>query len=248
MLFKSKGKIDKSVILLLHGGGLSDWSLENVANLFIDDYYVITTIIDGHGDDACNEFISIEDCANKIIEYIKTNFGSSIHAICGLSIGAQIICEILAKEKDIVKYAVIESALVYPIKMATALTVPTYHLAYGLIKRKWFAKLQAETLCVPDNLFEIYYNDSLKITKQNLINITKSNGNYNLKPSIVDTSAKVLVIVGEKEIKVMKKSAKLIHQTINDSSLLIVPKLKHGEFSLTNYIEYLKVVKGLFAQ
>ena len=47
-----------------------------------------------------------------------------------------------------------------------ALTVPAYQLVYGLIKRRWFSKLQAKTLCVPDSLFETYYHDSLKMTKK----------------------------------------------------------------------------------
>ncbi len=246
MIFKNIGDISKPVILLLHGGGLSDWSLENIAKQFESDYHVVTTIIDGHGENGCNEFISIENSADKIIEYIKTNLGGSIYAICGLSIGAQIICEVLAKEKSITKYAVIESALVYPMKIATALTVPTYHLTYGLIKKRWFAKLQAKTLCVPDNIFETYYNDSLKITKQSLINITKSNGSYTLKSSITNSTAKVLVIVGENEINIMKKSAKLIHQTLKSSTLFVAPKLKHGEYSLVHSSEYVTSIKRLF--
>ena len=245
MILKCKGNINKPVIILLHGGGLSDWSLDGLVKQFEEDYYVVTTVIDGHGEDGANEFISIEDSANKVIKYIKENFNSSVYAICGLSIGAQIVCEILAKEKSITKYAVIESALVYPLKMATALTVPTYELAYGLIKKRWFSKMQAKTLCVPEQLFETYYNDSLKITKQSLINITKSNGSYVLKKSVEDTTAKVLIIVGEKEIGIMKKSAKLIHKTLKGSTLFIAPKLKHGEFSLVHYTKYKDVFNKL---
>ena len=80
------------------------------------------------------------------------------------------------------------------------MTVPTYKLFYGLVKRRWFSKLQAKTLCVPTDMFEQYYQDSLKISKQSLINITLSNGSYNLKNSIVNTKSKVLIIVGENEI------------------------------------------------
>ncbi len=246
MLFKTKGDKTKPVILLLHGGGLSDWSLENTVNLLVPEYYVISAIIDGHGEDSGNEFISIEDSANKTIQYIKDNFNGSVFAICGLSIGAQIVCEMLAKEKQITKHAIIESALVYPIKFATMLTVPTYHLTYGLIKKRWFSKMQAKTLCVPDNLFETYYSDSLKMTKQSLINITKSNGSYSLKDNITNADAKVLVIVGEKEIGIMKKSAKLIHDTIKNSKLYIASKLKHGEFSLVYYCEYVNMMNEFF--
>lgn len=246
MLFKEKGNKGKPTILLLHGGGLSDWSLEKVSNFLEEEYHVVLAIIDGHGENGASEFISIENSADKVINYINTHCGGSIHAICGLSIGAQIVCEVLAREKSIAGYAVIESALVYPMEFVTALTVPTYQVAYGLIQKRWFSKMQAQTLCVPEYLFETYYQDSLKITKQSLINITKSNGSYALKPSISDTDATVLVIAGEKEISIMKKSAKHIHKTIQGSTLLIASDLKHGEFSLVHSGEYVKAIYALF--
>ncbi len=44
-------------------------------------------------------------------------------------IDAQITVEILSEECDITENSVIESALVYPIKLAIALTVPMYNRA-----------------------------------------------------------------------------------------------------------------------
>lgn len=82
------------------------------------------------------------------------------------------------------------------------------------------------------------------MSKESLIRMTISNGNYRLKPGIGDTQAKVLVIVGEKEIPVMQKSAKLIQERIHGSTLLMVPKLKHGEFSLVHGEEYIQTTMG----
>ncbi len=69
----------------------------------------------------------------------------------------------------------------------------------------------------------------------------KSNGNYCLKDSIRNTTAKVLIIVGEKELKVMKKSAKTLHNINN--VLFVAKKSAHGELSLINYREYLILIK-----
>lgn len=243
MLFKEFGKKDMPVIILLHGGGLSYWSLNNIVENLIDNYYVVTPIIDGHGDDGENIFISIEESANKLIQYIDEECNGQVFAIGGLSIGAQIAVEILSKRENIAKYAFIESALVYPIKGVSALTVPAYKLSYGLVKKRWFAKMQAKTLFVPDNMFERYFEDSCKISKQSLINISLSNGKYKLKDSIKNTKAKVLIIVGEKELKIMKKSAKMLEEYIPDSELYMVKNMGHGEISLVDYEQYLNVVK-----
>ncbi|HHX60096.1 MAG TPA: hypothetical protein GX707_05080 [Epulopiscium sp.] len=128
----------------------------------------------------------------------------------------------------------------------TALTVPTFKLFYGLVKKKWFSKMQSKALFIPDGLFEQYYEDSLKISKQSLINITISNGNYNIRENITNTRAKVMIIVGDKELKIMKKSAKRLHQMIKSSQLCIMKGMGHGEISLVYQKEYLQLVKSLF--
>lgn len=153
----------------------------------------------------------------------------------------------LSREPAITEYAIVESALVLPVKGVTVFTAPACGLCYGLIKRRWFSKMQAKTLCVPDEWFERYYRDSLRISKQSLINMIRSNGKYSLKQSIVDTAAKVLILVGEREAGVMRKSASLLHSTLSGSVLYVASGLKHGELSLVYPQQYVGLLEGLFA-
>jgi len=154
----------------------------------------------------------------------------------------------LSQKDNIVEYAIIESALVSPIKGTTALTIPTYKLFYHLIKQKWFAKMQAKTLFVPNDMFEQYYEDSLKINKQSLINITLSNGNYELKDSINKVQTKVLIIVGSKELKIMRNSAQKLHSSISNSRLYIADNMGHGEISLVQYKKYLLLLREFLSK
>ncbi|MBZ9623785.1 alpha/beta hydrolase [Clostridium sp. FP2] len=246
MLFKEFGNKNMPVIIFIHGGGLSWWSWKPQIEALKNDFYIITPIIDGHGDACDTTFVSIKESAKQVVKYIKGNCNGKVFAICGLSIGAQITVEILSKESDITENAVIESALVYPIKMAIALTVPMYNMCYGLIKKRWFAKLQAKTLNVPDELFEIYYEESSRMTKESLINFTMSNGNYPMPEALCNTKAKTLILVGGKELSVMKKSASLLHETINCSFLKVIEKSGHGEISLIYPDKYLNLLQQFF--
>jgi pimeloyl-ACP methyl ester carboxylesterase len=246
MIFKEFGNKNNPVIIFIHGGGLSWWSLKPQIEALQNEYFIVTPIIDGHGDDWNNTFISIRKSAEGVIDYIKDYCNGKVFAICGLSIGAQIVVEILSQESDITEHAVIESALVYPMKMTTKLTVPIYNLCYGLIKKRWYAKLQAKTLNVPEELFESYYIDSSRMTKESLINITKSNGNYSISPELCNTKAKTIILVGEKELSIMKKSAKLLHDTIKGSSLKVIEKSGHGEISLIHTDRYIDLIKCFF--
>lgn len=246
MLWKETENHSLPTIILLHGGGLSWWSLEPIIALLKENYHVVTPIIDGHGEDALETFISIKDSAERLINYIDTQYKGKVYAIGGLSIGAQIVTEALSSREDIAVYAIIESALVYPIKGTSFMTVPAYKLFYGLIKMRWFSRLQAKTLCVPENMFELYYHESIKMTKQSLINITLSNGNYELKQSVSNTKAKVMIMVGGKEISIMRKSAKRLNEMIAESELNILPGMGHGEISLLHPIMYVELIHKFF--
>ena len=99
---------------------------------------------------------------------------------------------------------------------------PAFSMSYGLISKKWFSKLQFNSLRIKKELFDEYYRDTCKIGKKDMIAFMKANSKYEIKDSLQNTNAKVLVVVGDKERPIMKKSASLIHQKIK--------KLKTLEF------------------
>ncbi len=241
MKFKSFGDKNLPAFVLLHGGGLSWWSLQEIVDQLLPCYHVITPIIDGHGDDGEETFVSIEESAHKLIHYIDAELGGKVFVLVGLSLGAQIVVEMLSLRQDLAVFAVIESALVHSLPGLTILTTAT-HLAYGLIQKRWFSKLQARALYVPASLQGRYFEDSLKMSRQSLINILLSNGTYQLKPTINNSPSKVLIIVGEKEVPLMKKSASSLHKALPASTLYIAPGMKHGELSLANPREYVEII------
>ncbi|WP_123053714.1 alpha/beta hydrolase [Clostridium sp. JN-1] len=241
MVFKEFGNCNMPVIIFIHGGGLSWWSWKVQIKKLERDYHVIVPVIDGHGDDYNTTSMSIEKSAEKILEYINENCNGRVFLICGFSIGSQITVEILSRKCDVT-----ENALVCP--MGTILPVSLFmsKIFYGPIKKRWYSKVQAKALKIPDKLFETYYKDSSKMTKESLINMLRSNGTYNIPKNLHKTRAKVLIIVGEKELKIMRKSAVLLHNTIRGSILKVIPKSQYGEISLRYPSKYLSLLKRFF--
>ena len=243
MIVKEYGKSNKDIIMLLHGGGLSWWNYEEVSEILKSDYHVILPILDGHsGSD--RDFTSIESNANEIIEYIDNNYNGNVKLIGGLSLGAQILLDILSKRDNICEYAIIESALVCPMKMTNRLIELLINMSYGLINKKWFSKLQFKSLKIKKELFDKYYIDSSNITKNNMISFLKANSNYHLK-NIKTNKSKSIVIVGSKERPIMIKSAKIIHDELINSELEILSGYYHGDLSINHPNEYAEKVKKL---
>ena len=230
--------------MLLHGGGLSWWNYREVAERMQNKYHIILPILDGHSDSDKN-FTSIEDNAQEIIDYINNNYGGRIYLIGGLSLGAQILLEILSRKKDICNYAIIESALTIPMNTTHKLIKPTFYMSYGLISKKWFSKLQFNSLRIKKELFDEYYRDTCKIGKKDMIAFMEANSKYEIKSSLKDTDAKVVVVVGDKERAIMKKSAQKIHQTISGSDFLTLPNYYHGDFSINHPQEYVDMLNKI---
>ena len=230
------GQQNDHVILLLHGGGLSWWNYRAVAQNLAEQYHVVLPVLDGHADGDV-PFTSIEENAARLISYIDDHFDGRVLAIGGLSLGGQVAVEILSQRKDICQYALIESALVKPMELTAALLGPTFGMSYGLIKQKWFAKLQADYLGIPRDLFDDYFRDTCKISKADMIAFLKANSMYTVKPSLSETMAKVKIVAGSKEQKNIRDSAKLLHEAIPGSSMEMLPGLRHGDLSM-NHPQY----------
>jgi pimeloyl-ACP methyl ester carboxylesterase len=120
-------------------------------------------------------------------------------------------------------------------------------LSYPLAKMRWFSKLQAKQMYIPSTMFEHYFTDSSKMTKQSLLHLSLSNERYALPKEFVNTRADVLAMCGNKEYTIMKKSTIAIHQTALKGHLLIVPDCGHG-ISIKSPDNYIKIIKEFFAR
>ena len=236
-----KGTEQKEVILLLHGGGLSWWNYREAAQMLQEKYYVILPILDGHaGSD--RDFTTIEENAAEIIAFLEERWKNGILLLGGLSLGGQVVLEILAQRPQICRYALVESAAVIPSQLTYALIKPAFGSCYGLIRRRWFARLQFWSLRIKQTLFEEYFRDTCRITEQNMIVFLRESAGYSLKPSVEQCSAQVHIIVGSKEKRAIRSSAQRIHDRIRGSRQHVLPGKYHGEFSMKYAVDYAEMI------
>ncbi len=244
MKYQEYGEGNGQTIMLLHGGGLSWWNYREAADLLQEDYHVILPILDGHaGSD--RPFTTIEDNAAEIISFIDEHFGGRVLLIGGLSLGGQILLEMLSERCDICSYALVESAAVIPSKMMNALIGPAFGSSYGLIKNRSFSKLQFQSLNIKPDLFEDYYRDTCKIEKSDMIAFMKANTSYSLKDAFKETTAEVHVYFGEKETGEILRSAQVISKMRPSCTLHRMPNLKHGEFSINHANQYAAAIRQM---
>jgi len=236
------GNHHAEILLLLHGGGLSWWNFRSAARLLEQHYHVVLPALDGHaGSDA--PFTTIEAAAERLIQYVDRHLGGRVTVLGGVSLGGQIALEILARRPDICRYALIESTLAKPMKLTQALIGPSVRMSYGLIRRRWFARLQSEYLGIPEELFEDYYRDTRAIGKEDMVAFMEANCGFRPDAALARTEARVKLLAGTREPGSIRASGSLLRELIPGSQLELLPGLGHGQLSITQPERYAEILR-----
>ena len=68
---------------------------------------------------------------------------------------------------------------------------------------------------------------------------------YPMKKSLGECVAETHLFVGERENRRILLSARMLHETLRDSNLHILPALYHGEFSINHADLYVKELRAI---
>jgi pimeloyl-ACP methyl ester carboxylesterase len=225
--YKEYGDKSASLMLFLHGGGVSDWMWDQQIQYF-SHYHCLVPILSGHGLYNNQMKFSMKGSAEEIIKLIEEKAKGKKVILIGFSLGAQVLIQIVSMKPDLIDYAIINSALVRSGLLSKQLIKPTISLTFPLIKMRWFSKFQAKTMYVSDDYFEKYYEESCHMKSETLIRVLEENMSFNLPKDFKNANGKILVTVGEKEKAVMKNSAKDLVESNSNCIGIMIPKMGHG--------------------
>ncbi|MCY9529726.1 alpha/beta hydrolase [Paenibacillus alvei] len=224
--YTESGNTEASLIVFLHGGGVSGWMWAKQIEYFTD-YHCLVPDLPGHGKSPCTDF-SIHNCAEEILNLILTKAQGKKVILIGFSLGAQVAIKILSMNPDIVDYSIINSALVRPAPFVNKMIPPAIRLTYGLTKNRTFSKLQAKQLYIGEEMFETYYKETSNMDMNLLIQILEENMSFRIPTDFSKSTSKNLITVGEKEKKMMRKSLlDIVDNTIHCKGV-IIPNVGHG--------------------
>ncbi|MCR0264317.1 alpha/beta hydrolase [[Clostridium] innocuum] len=243
MQFKTYMQKNKPVYMYLHGECLSAFSFQEEIRELKKDYTLIVPILDGHGGEAQKPFISIQDCAEQLLSYIQTHFNGHIQVLSGFSLGAQIAVTMLSMKPDLCDYAMLESAMMQPIRLRSWSAYASVY-ANALARKKWFNKFMYYTVFTDDYAYEDYYRNYQAMTRDNLKCILDAVSSFQVPDNLEQVTCKTAILVGQREKKSMKKSADLLKAVLPDAQIFMLMNYTHGDFSLGNPREYLRFVKS----
>lgn len=110
MEFHTFGNKQDRAVILIHGM-LTPWQIwSKAAETFSEKYYVVVPELDAHTEDVKSRFVSMEDEAQKIKEYIRSELGGEVYLIAGLSLGGRIAADVAGSPEIRIHNLVMDSA------------------------------------------------------------------------------------------------------------------------------------------
>lgn len=250
MIFHEFGDKNFPHILLIHGGGNSWWNYLRQARMLSDKYHVILPTLDGHGEEYQKDYISTENSAQQIMDYIKSNCDGKLFAVGGVSLGGQIAIELLSLDSDIAQKAIIDGSICIPQPKLARISAITVKLFGKLMFSRSASRIQLSlmkkmypNMAYPAEIKNYYMEDMPKLPIKTLVTMYRTYmGEYRLKDAIAESKAQALYIYGEKEMSCVKESARLFQKMHPDCTLYEAKGYNHGYLSAYLPLEWMDLV------
>lgn len=222
----SFGSPGNSPVLLLHGGGVAGWMWDSLRRSLESKHQVLVPDLPGHGRSAEEPYRSHPETIETLVEMLSLRVQRPV-AVIGFSLGAQLAVQLAASRPDLVDRVLVISAQAKPMPF-TQLTLQALGIASPLARRRWFARLQARELFVPPELMEQYVRTSAGISRSTMVGSVGENLRFQIPDGWSRFPGDALIMVGERERSLMRRSAEALNGALPGSELEVVDGCGHG--------------------
>jgi pimeloyl-ACP methyl ester carboxylesterase len=221
------GPAGAPTILFLHGGGVGGWSWQPQIDEFQADYHLLVPDLPEHGQSLAVAPFSMTDAAARVAELIhKRAHGGHAHLV-GLSLGAQVGVSLLAVAGRLVDHALVSGTSLRPIPGAS-LVEPSLWLYAPFKNLPALIRLNQQSLGVPAAYSAQFAQDTRRSTTRALTHILRANLAFREPPGLTRLKNPTLVLVGEKEPSLMRRSARQLAASMTGATAYMVKGMIHN--------------------
>lgn len=246
MRFHIFGENNKRIMVLIHGV-LTPWQIwQEQVDYFKKDFCVIVPALDGHVVEESSEYISVEDEAGKIIEYVLDNYGNKIDALCGLSMGGAIAYKIFENGKLAIGNLVIDGGPLKPLgKLPTWIMTKSYLSIIHKSKKRDPKTLESfKRDFLPEQYLLSFLKFADTMTDATVENMIKSVTNTSISKTQVENNTKILFLHGTKGNEVIsKKAAYIMKDVYSQTEIKCFEGYAHAELAIYHKDEWIQAVE-----
>lgn len=226
---KETGKDKYETIIFLHEINMAGWMWDGQIKA-LNDYHCLIPDLPEHG--CSNEIhpFTINKSAELIIDLIKNNAHNEKAHLVGISLGAQIILQILNKAPEVADHVLISGTPVNCTKptenflklfnylMKVYIPVKNDNLIIGSYIRSY---------SIPKNLIKKFKESNYLINEESAERIIREHLLFQMPLNLEKVEIPVLVMAGEKDYQFIKESTRKLIYTLPTSESYLAPKVGH---------------------
>src|SRR5690349_13594249 len=114
MFVHESGSADRPTIIFLHGNGANGTMWKTHMERLVD-YHCLAPDFPGYGRSHAQEWVSLQETANQIVELIRKSTVNAHAHLVGLSLGGSVVITLLSQASEHVDHAIVDGAGVLPL-------------------------------------------------------------------------------------------------------------------------------------
>jgi pimeloyl-ACP methyl ester carboxylesterase len=216
-------------IVFLHGGGVGGWSWRPQVEAFRADYHCLVPDLPGHGQSEVPgpDPFAITGAARVVAKMIHERAHDGRAHLVGLSLGAQVGVAVMAVAARLVDRAVFSGASVRP-NAAADFIEPLLWLYAPLKNISAVIRANQRSLGVPPEYSAEFAADTRRVRVGTLAQIMSASLRFEVPPGLTRLKNPTLVLVGEKEPRTQRRSARRLAASMAGGSAYLVRGMIHN--------------------
>lgn len=210
-------------VVLLHGGNVANWMWDPQLPQ-LADRLAITPHLPGFGARTDEPWPGLAAAADDMAARIRSLAGDAPVDVVGLSLGGVLSLHLAARHPSLVASVLASGAAV---ERVGGVARATSGLQLALWHRRWFWKAQAVAFGLPLDSHELYIDHGLSVRRDTARAMLAEVYAGGVPDGIAAYPGRLLLVAGEKEPAVMRRSLDTLRRIVPHALARIAPGMHH---------------------
>jgi pimeloyl-ACP methyl ester carboxylesterase len=191
------------------------------------DFHCLAVDLPGHGESNRVGWVSLADTARQVAAIVQSRATNGRAHVVGLSLGAYVGLVLLERHADLVQRAILSGVTAAPMPNRILLK-PQLGLMSVLLKRRWFANMQARSLRLPPDKQAAFTDNLLAMSLQAYRRIWEEAARFSVPAGLRNVDVPTLITAGGNESEIILQAVAAIPALMPHGQGCIAPGLGHG--------------------
>jgi pimeloyl-ACP methyl ester carboxylesterase len=203
----------------------------------LDGYHCLAPDFPGFGRTGGEEWVSLDDTADRLIELIETRCIGGCAHIVGLSLGGSLALLLMARAPHLVDHAIVDGAGVLPLAGLPAFKLGLL-LMQPFMKTEPVIRMLANSIKVPADEYA-EFRDNLRMMSPSSFRRAFFHAlSQGMPPGLEKFSGPALFVAGEREPKAVHQSNVMLSRRLPHAESRMAPKMAHGWYAEAPDLHY----------